>query len=273
MRIIIANHDFTIQWDGIYYLALSDYPNISEWELQKIVHFHEHERNHGRTTTIECENADILHKVNHALANRKLFFQTNIEKPALVTECTECRHNGCLTDFLCHTSSVENGKLILKSGKLLSAVNARGIPGEILAKEKRNGANDPPDYFDHIMFTWGNCVSGDKLVAERELGRFPNEQDLSAGFSPGVRFYFKYDDIANHPNFVNDGYHHGGKIKDELVLADYLHCCIVPAQHKSEFARIVPPNIADKVVYIENDCADIWHWAEKVYEFVRTLKI
>ena len=270
MHIKIANHDYTIQWDSIYYLALSDYPNISEWELQKIVHFHEYEEKHGRITTFECEDIDILSKVNHALTNREYYLATSsIEKPVLITECTECRHNGCLTDFLCHTSSIENGKSILKSGKLLSAVIARGISSEILAKESRNGAGDPPDYFDYIMFSWGNCMAGDKLAMERELERFPNEQELSDGFSPGVRFYFKYDDIVNHPNFVNDGYHHGGKIKDELKLADYLHCCIIPAQHKDEFAHIIPPNIADKVVYIDNDCADIWHWAEKVYEFVK----
>ena len=27
----------------------------------------------------------------------------------------------------------------------------------------------------------------------------------------------------------------------------------------------VPGNLAEKVVYIENDCKDIWDWSEKVY--------
>ena len=43
------------------------------------------------------------------------------------------------------------------------------------------------------MFAWGNCQAGDRLVMERKLGRFPNEEDLSVHFSPGVRFYFEYE--------------------------------------------------------------------------------
>lgn len=45
--------------------------------------------------------------------------------------------------------------------------------------EQRNAANDPADYFEYIMFALGNCQAGDRLVIERELGRFPNEEDLS----------------------------------------------------------------------------------------------
>lgn len=37
MIIDINKHDFTIIWDGIYYFALSNYPHISDWELQKLL--------------------------------------------------------------------------------------------------------------------------------------------------------------------------------------------------------------------------------------------
>jgi hypothetical protein len=29
--------------------------------------------------------------------------------------------------------------------------------------------------------------------------------------------------------------------------------------------------LKDRVFYIENDCADIWAWSEKVYEFAKII--
>ena len=99
-----------------------------------------------------------------------------------------------------------------------------------------NAENDPADYFEYIMFAWGNCQAGDRLVMERKLGRFPDETDLSTYFSPGIRFYFKYDDLVKHPNTIFDG--------------------------------VLPMKVKDKVIYVENDCKDIWDWSEKVYRVV-----
>lgn len=31
MKIDIGEHEFSIIWDGVFYCALSDYPNISKW--------------------------------------------------------------------------------------------------------------------------------------------------------------------------------------------------------------------------------------------------
>lgn len=39
---------------------------------------------------------------------------------------------------------------------------------------------------------------------ERKLEHEPNEEDLSNGFTPGVRFFFKYDELIKHPNTVFD---------------------------------------------------------------------
>ena len=86
-------------------------------------------------------------------------------------------------------------KNFLKNGKLLSALNARGVSVEELMSEKRNAANDPADYFEYVMLQWGNCQAGDRLVMERELEHFPDEEDLSVNFNPGVRFYFRYDKL------------------------------------------------------------------------------
>jgi len=267
MTINIANHGGSIVWEGIYYFALSDYPNISDWELRNIILFFEYEKKHSRKTEIICEDENILQAVNHALANPALFLEAT--KPSLITVsvCTDCKKGGCLTDYLCHTTEIKNVESIFKCGKLLSAVNVRNKTGKELSEELRNAAKDTPDYFDYIMFTWGNCFAGDSLVMERMLNRRPNEHDFSVGFKPGVRYYFKCEDIVNHKDYENDG-HHPAKIKNELSLFDYLHCCIIPETHRAAFEKIVPHNLSDRVFYIENDCKDIWEWSDKVYNFI-----
>ena len=56
--------------------------------------------------------------------------------------------------MVCHTSPVENAIKILECSSLLSPVLARKMSAAELAKEARNAANDPEDYFDYIMFAW-----------------------------------------------------------------------------------------------------------------------
>jgi hypothetical protein len=150
-------------------------------------------------------------------------------------------------------------------------VNAKNKTAAELADDPRAASKDPLDYFDYIMMSWGNCIAGDSLVMERMLGRFPDEHDFSVGFKPGVRFYFKYEDIENHPDFTNDGFH-CAKVKDEISLSEYLYCCIIPEHDKAEFEKIIPPNLMDRVFYIQNDCADIWYWTEKVYNCVLSIQ-
>jgi hypothetical protein len=261
----MADHDCTIIWDNIYYFALSDYPNISDWELKKIILFIEYEKKHNRETQINCDDKNILNSVNFALTSPNLFLSA--EEPKIITECTACKQKGCLTDFFFHTAGIENAISIFKCGKILSAVNARNKTKFQLAKEPRNAANDPPDYFDYIMFSWGNCQAGDRLVMECLLGKSPDEMDLSVGFKPGIRFYFNCESIITHKDYLNDGYH-PAKIKNELILSDYLYCCIIPENYKPLFTDIICKDYIDKIFYLENDCKDIWDWSEKVYNFV-----
>ena len=267
MTVNIANHEYPGVWDGVYYFGLSDYPNISDWELRKLLMFMKYEKKHNRQTEIICEDKNILEAVNHAIANPALFLSTRKPSKIIVSACVNCRKGGCLTDYLCHTTEIQYAKAILKCGKLLSAVKARNKTAEELVAEPRAASKDPLDYFDYIMFMWGNCIGGDSLVMERTLGRFPNEHDLGAGLKPGVRFYFRYDDIVNHKDYADDG-HHAAKVKNELLLADYLHCCIIPESYREEFENIVPSNFAGRVFYVENDCKDVWEWADKVYNLV-----
>ncbi len=79
---------------------------------------------------------------------------------------------------------------------------------------------------------------------------------------------FRYDKLVEHPSRVFDGVL-PFKIKDEVVLKDWVHAMIVPENYKREFESIISEEIQSKVHYIQNDCKDIWQWSEKVYEFAR----
>ena len=270
MLIKVGNFEFTEVWDGVFYKKLSDYPRISPWELRTLIEFTEYEKLYGRECEIQCEDTELLQKIKAGIYHREQYINT--PRPELITECTACPYRkGCVTEFVCHTTSPENALKIFSSGKLLSAIKARNIPVEELMKESRNAAGDPADYFEYIMFAWGNCQAGDRLVMERKLGRFPDEKDLSENFTPGIRFYFKYEELINHPGAVFDGVL-PVKVKDEVVLADWVYAIVIPESLRSSLKGNVPENLADKVIYIENDCKDIWDWSEKVYCTVEQLR-
>ena len=268
MRIRIGDFEFSEVWDGVLYKKLSQYPAVSHWEKRNLIEFVEYEASHGRECTIECENADTLAEVTHALQNREAY--RNASRPERITECTACPYRkGCVTEFVCHTTSAENAAKILACGSLLSAIKARNTSAEELMAEARNAARDPADYFEYIMLAWGNCQAGDRLVMERKLGRFPNEADLSVDFTPGVRFYFRYDDLARHPGCTFDGVL-PMKIKDEILLRDWLYAMVVPEELREAIEPAIPDALADRVIYVKNDCKDIWDWSEKVYRVIET---
>ena len=262
MLIKIGGFEFTHVWDGVLYKNLSGFPAVSDWEKRNLIEFVEYEASHGRDCTIECENEETLAQIHEALENRERY--RNVPRPALLTECTACPYRkGCVTKFVCHTTSLENAVKILECGSLLSALKARKVSVEELMAESRNAAKDPADYFQYVMLAWGNCQAGDRLVMERKLGRFPDERDLSVDFTPGIRFYFRYEKLAEHPGRVFDGVL-PMKVKDEIVLKDWLDTMVVPVGVTLD----VPEYLKDRTVYVENDCRDIWEWSEKVYRLI-----
>lgn len=265
MKILFGEFEYTECWDGVLYKKLSNYPFITDWEVQTIRDFIHYEQNNGR----ECELAGdeaVLSRVKAALAGQH---EKRVPVPDKIQECTACpTYKGCMTDLVCHTSSVENAREILTCGALLSAVKVRKVSAEVLRKEPRNAAKDPGDYFDYVMFSWGNCQAGDRLVMERKLGRFPDENDLSKDFTPGVRFFFDYQKIIQHPCAVFEGVL-PLKIKDEVILKDWVRAIIIPQSEKTLFENRIPAELADKVFFLENDCKDIWEWSEKAYEFAK----
>lgn len=266
MIIKVGDFEFTEVWDGILYKKLSNYPNISNWEMRTLIEFADYEAKYGRECVIECDDKALLNKISEEMKNKSTY--SLISRPSLITECTACPHRkGCETEYVCHTTSVENAIKIFECGKLLSAIKARGVSVQQLINESRNAANDPADYFEYIMFSWGNCQAGDRLVMERSLGRFPNDEDLSVNFKPGIRFYFKYDELAKHPKRIFDGVL-PMKVKDEIALSDWVFRIIVPLDEKCKVECYIPDDLKERIIYVDNDCKDIWEWSEKVYKTI-----
>ena len=265
MRIEIGQFEYTECWDGVLYKKLSDYPNITGWEVQNILDFIKYESDNGRSCDIEAEES-IICVIEDYRANKT---EDRLLPPGIITECTACpKYKGCMTDLVCHTSSIKDAISILNCGSLLSAVLARRKSAKELKAESRNAANDPEDYFDYVMFAWGNCQAGDRLVMERKLGRFPDENDLDRGFEPGVRFFFRYKDIISHPNVVFDGVL-PVKVKNEVVLQDWVHLIVVPSEYRTEIEPHIPDALSGKVHFVDRDGSDIWKWSEVAYEYAR----
>ena len=88
MKIEITNHGSLLIWEGVYNFVLADYPDISGWELKKLLLFISYEKDHGRQTQIICHNKKILQKINKAVANPKSMDNQNITIPQKITECT-----------------------------------------------------------------------------------------------------------------------------------------------------------------------------------------
>ena len=266
MLIRIGQFEITECWDGVFYKKLSQYPQITAWEIQTVLDFIRYEVSNGRACEIEAKTEII-----DAIERYKQTYDQGIRipPPPKIEECTACPgYKGCMTDYVCHTTSVENAVKIFECGRLLSPVNARKMSAAELQKEARNAANDPEDYFEYIMFAWGNCQAGDRLVMERKLGHFPDEKDLSVDFTPGVRFFFRYGDLIRHPGAVFEGVL-PLKIRDEVILDDWVSAIIVPEIHRLQVEPIVPKRLRSRVHFLQNDCKDIWSWSEKVYEYIK----
>ena len=58
------------------------------------------------------------------------------------------------------------------------------------------------------------------------------------------------------------------KIKDEIDLHAWLYAMIIPAALKQDLESKIPDNLKNRVIYVGNDCKDIWDWSEKVYRTI-----
>lgn len=266
MILKIYNGEYSLQWDGIYYLALIDYPNIQEWELEKIAKFIAYEKLHKRQTSIECADSCLKEEILDYICQHP-FLPPFTPTDKRVASTYDLHKRLVTSDYCSHTTTIDAAISIFKTGQLLSAVKAFRRDAEELVLDSRNAASDPKDYFDYVMLGWSNTSSGYRLAMERLLGRAPSEKELQDKFIPGVSFHFIYTDLIKVTGYIFDGYH-VAKIKDILNLFSELYICIIPTHNKSQFENIIPTKIQDRVHYLDYDGEDLEEWTKKVYQVV-----
>ena len=60
----------------------------------------------------------------------------------------------------------------------------------------------------------------------------------------------------------------GMKIKAEVILTDWVYKIVIPLTLREELELFIPNDLRARVIYVENDCKDIWDWSEKVYKII-----
>lgn len=242
--------------NGVYYFSLRDYPQIQNWEWNSIIAFLSYEKTQGRTTEVICDDENILEAVNKAMSKLN-----GTEYIPPVEESIE--------KYVYHATNASAASQILSCGRMLSATMVYGKTGEEIALDRRaSGWEDPADFYEYIMFGWGDHLVGDYVVLSEN---WPSEDDFNTGnFDAGVRFYFLYEDLLRHPGHTFDGYH-VIKVKEEIKLVDYLYACIVPAQYKNEIEKHISPELSEKVYYLSQKGMSLTNWNQKVVEFINQL--
>lgn len=131
MLIKIGDFECTEVWDGVFYKKLSGFPQVTDWEIRTIIELIEYEKRYGRDCEIVCDREDTRRTILDGIARKEAYLST--PRPKLLTECTACPYRkGCVTDYVCHTTSAENAVSIFSCGKMLSAHRARNVPVEEL---------------------------------------------------------------------------------------------------------------------------------------------
>ena len=52
------------------------------------------------------------------------------------------------------------------------------------------------------------------------------------------------------------------------MIIIWVYKIIIPTKLKDVLENYIPQELIDRVIYVENDCKDIWDWAEKVYGII-----
>ncbi|HKM35941.1 MAG TPA: hypothetical protein VJY54_14530 [Lachnospiraceae bacterium] len=244
--------------NGVYYFGLREYPEIQNWEWNSIIAFLSYEKSQGRTTEIICEDNTLLLLINLTMSK--------IDGTEYIPPVEES-----IEKFVYHATNATAAGQILACGSLLSATKVYKKTGEEIALNRReSGWEDSADFYEYIMFGWGEHLVGDYVVL---CENWPNEEDLNVGnFDAGVRFYFLYEELLRHPGHTFDGYH-VIKVKEEIKLSDYLFACIVPEQYKSQIEKSIPPELSKKVFYLSQKGMTLTNWNCKVVEFVNKLNL
>ena len=61
------------------------------------------------------------------------------------------------------------------------------------------------------------------------------------------------------------------KVKDEIDLSKWVYAIVIPSELRLQMQIVIPSELQSKVIFLTNDCKDIWEWTEKVYTTIESL--
>ena len=67
------------------------------------------------------------------------------------------------------------------------------------------------------------------------------------------------------PEFAEEVY-----IDPDVERMDWVYKIVIPTKLKEKLELYVPFELKDRIIYIDNDCKDIWDWSEKVYRIIES---
>lgn len=184
--------------------------------------------------------------------------ETRPDPGSFATQC--CTHvypGGCAAGLVCHGAPAAAAARILADGTLRPATAVTGRSAQDLAAASTWG--EPADYFEHVMLANGLCTAPEAVAYSRVLGRDLTPADLSPGYPPAVRFYFRWPSLAAHPGARFDGVH-PVKILGGLRLDEALVAVVAPARQR----RLITASAGrfqDRISFVDLDRPSPQDWA------------
>ena len=62
------------------------------------------------------------------------------------------------------------------------------------------------------------------------------------------------------------------KVKNDVILSNYLFACIVPEQYKKQIENCISQELAKRVYYLPQRGLTLQEWNDKVVNFIRALQ-
>ena len=181
--------------------------------------------------------------------------------------CTHVYPGGCAAGLVCHGAPAAAAARILADGALRPATAVSGRSADDLTAASTWG--EPGDYFEHVMLANGRCTAPEAVAYSRVLGRDLTPSDLSPGYPPAVRFYFRWPSLADHPGARFDGVH-PMKILGGLHLDDGLVAVVAPASQR----RLIIASTGrfqDRIAFVDIDRPRPQDWAVAAFTAAQRL--
>ena len=181
--------------------------------------------------------------------------------------CTHVYPGGCAAALVCHGAPAAAAARILADGALRPATAVTGQSARDLAAASSWG--EPADYFEHVMLANGRCTAPEAVAYSRVLGRDLTPADLTPGYPPAVRFYFRWRSLADYPGARFDGVH-PVKILGGLHLDEALVAIVAPASQHGPIT-VSAGRYQDRIAFVDIERPSPQDWAVAAFTAAQRL--